>query len=357
MSFPPVPDASRRSASRIRHFLAALAGVFLVGFLIARYAEDWGSAFRLLGRAQLSWLLAAVAAQACYYLFAGILLHHCLRLVDYRPSFFWTLQAAFLLILLSRVLPGPGATGPAALYVLLERQGVSRSRSALVGPLFFAADYAVFLTILVGSAVWLALRGGVPFPPILAVGMLVLYALATLMVVLLLRHPESARPWIHNAGRGVNWLMAMLHLQWRVSDDMVEGMARTMLDLVIRWKAHPGLRWGFVLSAVAIPLCDAATMGLLFAAFGVFLPAPSLLLGYGIATLGSIVSVLPGGIGTFEAAMVLGFDGLGAPESATLAATLVYRGIATLLPALLGVFAVRLLLHRRANTPTCDPPA
>jgi phosphatidylglycerol lysyltransferase len=53
--------------------------------------------------------------------------------------------------------------------------------------------------------------------------------------------------------------------------------------------------------------------------------------------VGAIVSILPGGLGTFEMAMILGFAGLGAPKPVAVAATLVYRVLATWLPAVPGV--------------------
>ena len=74
-------------------------------------------------------------------------------------------------------------------------------------------------------------------------------------------------------------------------------------------------------------ISDALTISLIFLAFG-FTPTEHLALGLVAFTFGRIlgvVSMIPGGVGAFEGAMILLFSSFGIPISLALTVTLVYR--------------------------------
>jgi uncharacterized protein (TIRG00374 family) len=318
----------------------ALVLAFIALFAMS-HAGDVRVAAHLLRTARPWPLAAALAFQALYYFFAALVVRQCLHLVDYDAPFSWTLQATFLLIFVSRIVPGPAATGPAALYFLLERRGVPKARSAIVGPLFYAVDYGIFAVLAVVGLGALALRGGggtIAEAALPALGALLLGFTAALA---LLNRPaalEAALGWL---ARGLNGLLRLLRVKPRISTSMPREAAETLTEVRRRLRSRPVI--GFLLAGfgLAMVLCDVASMACSFLAFGVWVGLPAAFLGYCLATAGAMVSVLPGGLGTFDAAMVLGFTGLGVSQAAALAATLAYRILATWLPALLGMAAWR----------------
>lgn len=323
------------------YILAALiaAGVIFV----QAHSADVAAARDLLNDARPLPLAAAVAFQFLYYFFAALVLREALRLVDFEAPFGWTLRAAFLLIFISRMVPGPAAAGPAALYYLLERRGLSKARSALVGPIFYAVDFGIFFILLAVGLGALVLRGDT-VATAAAAPVLIVAALIGAWLAWLIHHPHRLEASVETVVRVGNGILRTLHIPWRAPGNGAARVAGAVRDARQRLRRHPGIGIRLVISGVAMLLSDVAGMTCCFLAFGVWNGISTSFLGFCIATSGALVSVLPGGLGTFDAAMVFGFTVLGAPRAQTLAATVVYRLLATWLPAALGFFAARALL-------------
>jgi uncharacterized membrane protein YbhN (UPF0104 family) len=318
--------------------LIAIVAVFAI-----RNTQDLQEALRLFRSARPWPLAGAFAFQILYYLFATLTVAQCLRLVDFPQPFFGTLRATFLLIFVSRIVPGPAATGPAAMYFILGRRGLDRTRAAFVGPMFYAVDYAVFSGLLICGVAGAALRhqdirGAAVGLPVLGL------ALGCAWVAIRFwNSPERLAAALCRLRDGAGH---MLPGRFRLPESGPARVAAIVADMREHVTTHPGAGWKLAGAGTAMLLCDVATMSLCIIAFGPWLATSSFVLGFCLATLGAIVSFLPGGLGTFEVAMVLGFVGLGVPRPAALAATLAYRVIATWLPALLGLTAVGELTAR-----------
>lgn len=329
--------------------LAAL--ILLVAWFVRAHLPDLRAAGRLLVDARPWPLAAALLFQLLYYVCAAVVVRQCLRLVDFDAPFGWTLHATFLLIFVSRTVPGPAAAGPAAMYYLLEKRGLSKTRAAMVGPLFFAVDYGVFFLLLAVGLAATFLRGGaVEFSAVVPL-LLCVFAVAGLLAWLVAR-PSRLERLLSGATRTLNRAAAALRLPWRIPSSAALSAVRSVTDMRHRLRAHPGIGVSLAASGAAMLLCDVACMASCFLAFDVWVGIGPAFLGFCLATAGALISVLPGGLGTFDAAMVAGFTSLGAPRPAALAATLAYRVLATWIPALLGVFAFRIVLGaaRRRGT-------
>jgi uncharacterized protein (TIRG00374 family) len=318
-----------------------LAALIAVAALAIRSSGDARAALKLTERARLWPLAAALGFQFLYYVFAGLVVRQILLLVDFRAPFWWTVHATFLLIFVSRIVPGPALTGPALMYLLLERRGLSRARSAFVGPMFFVVDYGVFFVLLAAGLLALSTRhpltrGDLAAVPLLAIAFGILVA-----VLWALRCPRRIEAVLRPPARAANAALKALRLKARISESAPAQAAAAASEVRERWKSRPGLAVSIVSAGLAMLLCDVATMACVFRAFGVVLAPSTALLGFCLATVGALASILPGGLGGFEVAMVLGFVGLGAPRPAAIAATLVYRLIATWFPALPGLSAYR----------------
>jgi len=108
-------------------------------------------------------------------------------------------------------------------------------------------------------------------------------------------------------------------------------------------------------SAAAV-LADAATLWATCHAAGFHIHPELVLLARTVGTIASWVPLLPSGLGLVEAAIPAILHRFGAPLDDALAATLVYRALGTLLPALAGGVAIAALRARTAPT-TIDHPA
>jgi uncharacterized protein (TIRG00374 family) len=227
------------------------------------------------------------------------------------------------------------------MYYLLERRGLPKARSALVGPLFYAVDYAVFILLLGIGFTALLQRGEGHAEAMAALPSLAALVVGGFIAWRLAARPRRLEAVLAGIARFLNGAARLARLSARVPPGFAREAAETVAEVRDRLRGHPGIGFRLFGAGLAMLLCDVATMAFAFGAFGVWVGVPTAFLGFCMASVGAVFSVLPGGLGTFDAAMVLGFTGLGVPRPAALAATVAYRVIATWLPALLGLFAWR----------------
>ncbi len=98
----------------------------------------------------------------------------------------------------------------------------------------------------------------------------------------------------------------------------------------------------------AAVIADAATLWATCHAAGFHIHPEIALLATTVGTMASWVPLLPGGLGIVEAAIPAIVHHFGAPLGDALAATLVYRTVGTLLPAIAGAIAIPVLRSHRA---------
>jgi glycosyltransferase 2 family protein len=105
-------------------------------------------------------------------------------------------------------------------------------------------------------------------------------------------------------------------------------------------------RWGWVpgvllLAGFLIVVLDAATLGATLRALGHTAPLSTVLVSFMLASVAETVSLIPGGVGTFEAACVGLLNLLGVPLETALAGTLLLRGFTLWLPLPAGLSLLR----------------
>ncbi len=106
-----------------------------------------------------------------------------------------------------------------------------------------------------------------------------------------------------------------------------------------------------VVSALAV-VADAATLWAACHAADFHIHPELALLATTVGTMASWIPLLPSGLGLVEAAIPAILHRFDAPLDDALAATLVYRAVGTLLPALAGALAIALLRRPRNLTPS-----
>jgi len=94
---------------------------------------------------------------------------------------------------------------------------------------------------------------------------------------------------------------------------------------------------------------DALTMWVLLLALGVHAPLPLVFASFMVSTLLRTVSIVPAGIGPFEAASVATLTLANVPITAALAATLAFRALSFWLPLGPGLWLARAATRRRVG--------
>jgi uncharacterized protein (TIRG00374 family) len=86
--------------------------------------------------------------------------------------------------------------------------------------------------------------------------------------------------------------------------------------------------WKFILATFGKVILDIATLGIGFSLFGFAIHWGTLLTGYGLILIFSVIAILPGGLGMTDAYVPVIFSWLNVPGEVALAAGLIYRLIA-----------------------------
>jgi Mg2+-importing ATPase len=92
---------------------------------------------------------------------------------------------------------------------------------------------------------------------------------------------------------------------------------------------------------LAVFVLDGATLWAMLRGLGVDARLPAVFSSFIVSSLARTLGILPGGLGTFEAASVATLALVGTPVAAALTATLLFRGLSFWLPLLPSVIMAR----------------
>ena len=105
--------------------------------------------------------------------------------------------------------------------------------------------------------------------------------------------------------------------------------------------------WAATWWQVAIFLLDAATVWVCIHSLGAAAPADAVFASFMISSLVRTMGVVPGGLGTYEAASVLTLRLVGISLPVALSATLIFRGLSFWIPMLPGLWFSRSMVEPR----------
>ncbi len=297
--------------------LAALIGVSLHYGEPARFAE-------MLSRAEPIWLLVGVILQLGTYFCAAVILKLGLSRSGTRVRMRSLVPLGLVKLFIDQVVPAGGIAGTVLVIRALERRGVPVGRSTaavVVSLLGFYLAYAVSVALCIGI-LWMRSH----LKPVFLSAVTIVSLITAVIPVTLL--------WLTRGGtRGVpRWIRRFPGLK-PVLEAIESAPRETLHDrkLLLRTAALQ----------FAIFLLDAATLRAMLLGLGVSVPAEVAFASFILASVAATVTLLPGGVGPFEAGSVGTLRLLGVPLEASVAATLLLRGFTLWLPMIPGLWLAR----------------
>jgi uncharacterized protein (TIRG00374 family) len=314
-----------RAARGVRIF-RWLFGLALIGavVLVARHYAEAEEFLQLARNAAPSWFALGCAFQLCTYLCDASSWRTVLRRSGQPRALSTYLGLGVAKLFVDQAVPSGGMAGTFIVVRGLERRGIPRpvAMAAVVVDLYaFYAAYAV--SVLLALAVLDAVVG-VGTVVLLTAGAFVLVAstVVGLLTALTTRLGRNLPRWILK----LKPVAALI--------DAISAAEPTLVrrvDLLAR-------AFGFQL---LIFLLDAATVWAMLRAVGQGPLAGPVFSAYIVSQLARTLGILPGGIGTFEAASVAMLHLVRVPVGAALAATLLFRGLSFWLPLAPGLWLAR----------------
>jgi uncharacterized protein (TIRG00374 family) len=227
-------------------------------------------------------------------------------------------------LFVDQVVPVGGIAGTVLIIKGLERRGVPvglSTAAVVVGLLGFYLAYAAAVVICL-VVLWLKSH----LRPVILLAVTIVSLVTAVIPVTLL--------WLTRGGtrKVPHWMQRFPGLK-PVLEAIASAPRATLHDRRLLLKSA-ALQF-------AIFLLDAATLRAMLLGLGVSVPAEVAFAGFVLASVAATVTLLPGGVGPFEAGSVGTLRLFGVPLEAAVAATLLLRGFTLWLPMVPGLLLAR----------------
>jgi len=338
----------------MRRVLTVLVVLLAAYFAISRLSEVQQVA-QTVERGNKLWLALALVLQAAWLVNTGLTLRAVYRLLGVPSSLRDLLPLVITSIFVNIVAPSGGMGGMAVYISDARRRGLSTPRVTIAGVLHLLLDYFSTLCVLALGLVVLVRRNNLTAVEIAASGILLAAALALAgLLALGAWSPPAFEQVLLWSARTVNRLAHPFLRRPYLSVARAQEFALEAGEGLSALRAH----WrDYVPPALLSLLGKALLIGMLllvFLAFGVPFSSGTLVAGFSIGHLFTIVSPTPSGLGVVEGAMTLGLVSLRVPLRSATAVTLAYRGFTFWLPFAYGFAALRILQRHWARHAPVD---
>lgn len=300
--------------------IVLLLGLILIG---AHFGQT-KRFLELIGHLALGWVLAAILLQAATYLCAAAVWVRALAGNRIHRSIRSLLPLGLAKLFMDQAVPSAGLSGTILVVRGLVHRGISR-RAATVAVVVGLAGFYLASGLTVAAALAILWLGGDLNRKFVWLSTPILFFATAIPIGVLWMRARGAR-------RTPSWLRRLplfAHLAGGLGSAPrpKSSNRRVLLETTSL--------------QLAIFLLDAATLGAALWAVGAHARLTSLFASFVIAFLVGSITLLPGGIGSFDGTCVAMLHWAGVPFEESLAATLAYRGFTLLLPLPLGLWLAR----------------
>jgi len=325
----------------MRKLLIALLLLLGCAFLFSRIT-DLQQVAETLRKGDWRWLLFALAIQLAYVVNTGASFWAIYRLLGMNEKIerlTLLAQAANFVIVIA---PSAGMGGIAVFAADARKRGHSTGRVTTAAALFVLYDYLATLIVVLMGLLVLFRRDKLHASEISAAVFILLLAIALASLLYLgMQSGEklaAALAWI---GSRINRVLGIFTKRKQLDLESARNFALDAAEGLVQARRSPdGLLLPFAL-AMSNKALMMAILFLMFLAFGQPFSIGTLVAGYAVGYLFTIVSPTPSGIGFVETAMTLGLNSLRVPLAPAALIVLGYRAYTLWLPFLYGMLAIR----------------
>lgn len=250
--------------------------------------------------------------------------------------------------LVNNIFPSGGVSGFSYLSLRMKSEGVSTARATLVQMMRFIMVFISFQVLLFTGLFMLAVAGNASRLTILVAG-----SLATLMLVgtLLIGFIIGSKQRINDFFTFITKLLnGLIHLVRPNNPETINitNARQTFTELhenyLVLKRNYKDLRRP-IIYGLGANLTEIGAIYVVYLAFGHVVNPGAVIIAYAIANFAGLVSVLPGGIGIYEALMTGVLAAGGVPPSISLPVTVMYRVVSMVVQLPPGYYLYQRALH------------
>ena len=257
--------------------------------------------------------------------------------------------------LVNHLFPSGGVTGISyfGLKVRNHEKNITGGQATLVQLMKLALTFISFEVLLVVGVFSLAIVGRVNELTILvAASLSTLLVVLTLVLGYVIETKERINSFLGALTKGLNWLIHKIFHKKPEAIDMARALKvfDDFHDNYQLMKRHWKELKSPLLYALLANIAEVMAIYVVFLAFGRAVNIGAIILAYGVANFAGLVSVLPGGVGIYEALMIAILTISGVPARVSLPAIIMYRVVNTVIQLPPGYY----FYHRSLNSRKAD---
>lgn len=244
--------------------------------------------------------------------------------ISYNLLFKMSLELNFV----NSVFPSGGVSGISYFGVRMRGRDITGGKAAVVQMMKLMLLFLSFEVLLLFGLVFMAIGGRVNSLVILVSGSLsTLLVIGTIAFVMIIGHERRINASFTAVTRMLN---RMIHIVRPKHPETIntEKARKSVEDLHHNYKVieseYRQLKWPLLWAFVA-NASEVAAVYVVYIAFGHWVNVGSVILAYSIANFAGLVSVLPGGVGIYEALMTAVLAVAGVRASLSIPVTIMYR--------------------------------
>lgn len=328
----------KRRWKLILNLLTLLALGVLIYFIRDQLAETLKNLFKVN-----YWvLLLMIPMQLLNYHSQTKMYLHLFRIVGNTLPYRFLFRTSLELNMVNHVFPSGGVTGISYFGVRMrDGESISAAKATLVQVMKLALLFLSFEILLVAGLIFLAIGDKANDLMLFVAG-----SLSTLMVVgtMAFTYIIGSKQRIHSffvaVTRGLNKIIQVVRPKHPETINVerarlaFDDLHENYLEFKKHYRELKAPFWWAVLANAT----EVATIYVVYIAFNEWVNVGAVILAYAVANFAGLVSVLPGGVGVYEALMTAVLSAGGVPARLSLPVTVMYRVLNTLIQILPGYY-------------------
>lgn len=283
------------------------------------------------------WVLALmVPVQFLNYHAQTKMYQHLFRIVGHRLRYWQLFRASVELNFVNHVFPSGGVSGVSYFGVRMRSEGehISGAKATFVQVMKVALVLLSFEILLIAGLFFLAIVGKANGFLLFIAGILsTLMVLGTIAFTYIIGSQTRINTFFINVTKALNRVIQLVrpHHPETISVDKAHTAFDELHGNYTEFRKHyRELRAPFWW-AVSANATEVATLYIVYIAFGHWVNVGAVILAYAVANFAGLVSILPGGVGVYEALMTAVLSAGGIPAALSLPVTIMYRVLNTII--------------------------
>ena len=249
-------------------------------------------------------------------------------IVGNKLSYKFLFKASLELNFINNIFPSGGVSGISYFGMRMRSKDLTGGRATLVHIMKLVLLFVSFEVLLIVGLLSLALAGHVSDLVIFFSATLsTLMVVGTVGFVMIIGHERRIQTTFSVMTKALNWVVHLILPKYKEIISIAK--ARTLVEeLHQNYKLieshYQDLKTPFIWSLIA-NISEVGAVYIVYIAFGHWVNPGAVILAYGIANFAGLVSVLPGGVGIYEALMTAVLVATGVRAAISLPVTVMYR--------------------------------